>query len=67
MDPLSEWVVSKLIKNICLEMFWTIFAYKKCLICAYFSPDSDEITFSLEKAILWMGDFFSQKKWFVKP
>ncbi len=30
-----------------------IFACKQCLICPYFSPDSEEKTFSLEKAILW--------------
>ncbi len=30
----------------CLEMFWTVLACKWCLICAYFSPDSDEMTFS---------------------
>ncbi len=34
----------------------TVFAYKQFLICAYFSPGSDEMTFSLEKAILWMED-----------
>ncbi len=27
-------------------------ACKRCLICAYFSPDSDETTFSLEKVLL---------------
>ncbi len=32
-------------KIFCLELFWTIFACNRCLICAYFSPDSDEITF----------------------
>ncbi len=28
--------------------------FKICFICAYFSPDSDEMAFSLEKAILWI-------------
>ncbi len=33
-------------------------------ICAYFSPDSDEMT-SLEEAILWIEDlYFSQKQQF---
>ncbi len=36
--------------------FWTVFTYKQCLICAYFSPDSDKMTFSLEKAILWIDN-----------
>ncbi len=33
-------------------LFRTVLARKQCLICAYFSPDSDETTFFLEKAIL---------------
>ncbi len=41
---------------ICLELFWTVLTCKQCLICAYFAPDSDEITFSLEKAILCIDD-----------
>ncbi len=36
-----------------MHCFWTVFACKQCLICAYFSPDRDETTFSLEKALLW--------------
>ncbi len=32
-------------------LFKTVFAHKQCLICAYFSPDSDEITILLEKEI----------------
>ncbi len=31
---------------------WTVFTCKRCLICADFSPDSDQN--SLEKAILWI-------------
>jgi len=27
----------------------TVFSCKQCLICAYFSPDSEKITFSLER------------------
>ncbi len=35
---------------------------KRCLICAYFSPDSDQNTFSLEEALLWIIDsYFSYK------
>ncbi len=40
-----------------------VFACKQCH--AYFSPNSDEMTFLLEKAILWVEDvYFSQKQWF---
>ncbi len=35
-------------------LFITIFAYKQCLICAYFSPDSDRVTVSLERAMLYV-------------
>ncbi len=31
-------------------------------ICAYFSPDSDKMTLSLEKTILWIEDYFSWKQ-----
>ncbi len=34
---------------ICLELFW---------ICVDFTPDSDEMTFSLEKKILWIEDSY---------
>ncbi len=35
------------------------------MICEYFTPDGDKITFSLEKAILWIKDmYFSWKQWF---
>ncbi len=44
--------IPKIHQHIYLELFWTVFAYKLCLICAYFSPDSDRVTFSLERAIL---------------
>ncbi len=44
--------IPKIHQHIYLELFWTVFAYKQCLICAYFSPDSDRVTFSLERAIL---------------
>ncbi len=40
----------------CLELFWIVFACKQCLICAYFSPDSDETSIALKKAILWIED-----------
>ncbi len=39
--------LSSLIKihwHVRLELFWTVFTFhKRCLICAYFSPDSDKI------------------------
>ncbi len=54
----------KIHPHICLELFWNAFACKRCLICVYFSPDSDETTFSLKKAILWIEDsHFSWKQW----
>ncbi len=37
--------------QICLDWFWTVLACKQCLMCAYFSPDSDE---TLEEALLWI-------------
>ncbi len=40
-------------RHICLELFWTIFTCKRCLNCANCSPDSDQTTISLEKAIIW--------------
>ncbi len=35
-----------------IYLFRTAFTCKWCLICPYFSPDSEETTFSIEKAIL---------------
>ncbi len=49
------------IYHICLELFWTVFTCNQCLIFAYFSPDSDETAFSVDKAILWIEDFFGLK------
>ncbi len=49
----------KILQHICLELFSLC---KQCLICAYFSPDSIKIIFSLEKAIL----YFSWKQPFEK-
>ncbi len=43
----------KIQPHICLELFWTVLAFKQCLICADFSPDSHQNTFSLEEALLW--------------
>ncbi len=43
----------KIHPHICLELFWTVLACKRCLICADISPDSDQTTFSLEETILW--------------
>ncbi len=40
----------KIYPHICLELY--VLACKRCLICAYFSPDSDGMTFSL----LWIMD-----------
>ncbi len=37
--------------HICLELCWTVFACKRCLVCVYFSPDLDKTAFSLENAI----------------
>ncbi len=34
--------------HFCLELFWTVFACKHCLICVYFSPDSDETTLLID-------------------
>ncbi len=42
-------------QNSVIYLFSTAFTYKKCSVCAFFSLDSDDITFSLEKAILWIA------------
>ncbi len=53
------------LKAICINastVYWTVWACKQFLICADFSPDSDEMTFSLKKAKLWIEEsYFSQK------
>ncbi len=41
--------------HICLELFRTVLACKRCLICADFSPDSDQTTFSLEEVLLMLA------------
>ncbi len=46
----------KIHQHLCLELFCTVLACKRCLICADFSPDSDQTTFSLEGALLWIMD-----------
>ncbi len=38
-----------------IRIHWTIM---DCLICAYFSLDSDKMPFSAEKAILWIEDLY---------
>ncbi len=53
-------------KYICSEPFRILLTCKRCLICAYFSPDSDKMTFTLEKAILWKGDFSWKQRFQVK-
>ncbi len=40
----------KIHSHIYLELFWTVLACKRCLICADFSPDSDKMTFSPEES-----------------
>uniref|UniRef100_A0A672L0D4 Adenine DNA glycosylase n=1 Tax=Sinocyclocheilus grahami TaxID=75366 RepID=A0A672L0D4_SINGR len=40
--------------HISLELFWTVCTCKLCLICAYFSPDSDDF-FTGESNILYRG------------
>ncbi len=40
----------KIHRHICLQQFWNVFTYKQCLICAYFSPDSDKTTFSFAES-----------------
>ncbi len=39
----------KIHQHISLKLIWTVFSCKLCLICAYFSPDSDEMTFFNEE------------------
>ncbi len=50
---------------ISLWAIWTVLACKWCLICADFSPDSDQTMLSLEEVLLWIMDsYFSRKQWF---
>ncbi len=50
---LSSHIKTQTFVQNCLDCF----LLEKCLICAYFSPDSDEtICFSMEKAMLWIED-----------
>ncbi len=52
-------LLSSYIKNICLELFLTVFICKQYSICAWFSHYLDEMTFfSLEKATLWINNSF---------
>ncbi len=57
----------KIHRPLCLKLnFRTVFTCKQYLIFAYSSPDSDEITFLSEKAILWIQDsYFCQKQWLI--
>ncbi len=53
----------KIHQHICLQLFWAVFTSERCLSCPYFSPDSDETTFPLNKSILWLWDlYFNQKQ-----
>ncbi len=55
--PVAPW-------HICFKLLWTVFACKRCSICAYFSPDSGEMTFTGE-SILWIKDsYFTWKQQF---
>ena len=50
-------------QNLDTYLFRAVLACKRCLTCAYFSPDSDQTTFTLEEALLWiMESYFSQKQ-----
>ncbi len=44
-------------QNPLLKLFWTVFTCKRCLNCAYFSPDSDKKAFSLKTFC------FCRKQW----
>ncbi len=46
----------KNIQNITIYLFGAVLACKQCVVKAYFSPDSDEMTFSLEEVLLWIMD-----------
>ncbi len=47
-------------------LFKTVFNCKRYMICAYFAPDSDNMTFSLEKALLWIEDSYFSRKFEVE-
>ncbi len=50
----------KIHQHNCSELFWV------CLVCVCFSPDSDETTFALGKAILWIEDSYFSEQLIVK-
>ncbi len=43
-------------QNPATYLFRAVLSCKRCLICADFSPDSDQNTFSLEEALIWIMD-----------
>ncbi len=45
-------------QNPATYLFRSVLSCKWCLICADFSPDSDQITFSLEEVLLWIEDSY---------
>ncbi len=47
-------------------LFRAVLSCKRCLICADFSPDSDQTTFSLEEALLWIMDSYFSLKTYEK-
>ncbi len=52
-------------QNKSTDIFVTGFTCKRCLVCAYFSPDSDKAFFTLEEAILCLEDsYFTQTQQF---
>ncbi len=48
---------------LCINASTVVLACKQFLICADFSPDSDEATFSLEKAKPWIEESYFSQKW----
>ncbi len=62
---LPQWKKCLSHQNPLTYLFRAVLACKRCLICADFSPDSDQTTFSLEVALLWIMDsYFGQKSHF---
>ncbi len=44
------------------ELSWAVLARKQYLICADLSPDSYQMTFTLEEALLWIIDSYVGQK-----
>ncbi len=65
LPPVKMHLLFLILKSLIQYLFSTVFACKWYQVYAHFSPDSNEMTFSLEKALLWIEDkYFGLKQQF---